>query len=151
MEAFTHTVKRSATRLSRQGTRSSARLKGRNSTVIHEPAPIEPEIGQKKRKPGYLYEDNTAELPVKRAKHSDDQANVLVQTNGTTDVSDRPPVDLVLSENVVVDYLGQPADVVAEGSAAAGAPQDELAESKGFFANLGGLRAAFGLGGSGSE
>ena len=141
-------VKKNAPRLSRQGTRSSARLRGQGSTVIHEPTPIQPEIKQAKRKRGSLGEDNTVELPKKRAKRSDDQADVPAQENSAT-FSNTPPVDLVLSKNVVVDHLGQPADIVAEGSAVVDPPKDEPTKPRGFFPQLGDLRVAFGLGGSG--
>lgn len=129
--------------MSRQGTRSSARLRGRNSTVIHEPTPIEPEIKQAKRKRGWLDEDNTVELPKKRAKRSDDQADALVQENGAT-------ADPVVSENVVIDHLGQPTDVVAGGDVVVDPPKGEPTKPRGFFPQLGDLRVVFGLGGSGS-
>lgn len=148
-EASTLAVKRNAPRLSRQGTRSSARLKGRNSAVIHEPTLIEPVVRQTKRKRESLDEDKAVELPKKRARHSDDQTDALVQADGAT-ASDSPPVGLVLSENVTVDHLEQPADVLAEGSAIANPSNDEPAKSRGFLPRLEDLRVVFGLGGSGS-
>lgn len=148
-EASTSALKKIAPRLSRQGTRSSARLRGQGSKIVREPTPIEPGVRQTKRKRKSLDEDKTAELPKKRTKRSDDQTNALVQANCST-VSDSPPADLVLSENVIVDHPGEPTDVVAEGGVVAGPPKDELAKPRGFFPRLEDLRAVFGLGGSGS-
>lgn len=148
-ESSTPSVKRNAPRLSRQGTRSSARLRGQGSRVTHEPTPIEPEIKQTKRKREPLDEEKVVEHPKKRAKRSDDQTNDLVQANSTT-VSDGPSVDLVLSKNVTADRLEQPVDVLTEESVVAGSSKDKPAKSSGFLPRLEDLRAVFGLGGSGS-
>jgi len=142
-ETSSPVIKRNAPRLSRQGTRSSARLRGQNSTVIHEPTPLEPEIKRAKRKRGSLGEDDTVGLPEKRVKRSDDQADVPVQENSAT-------FNNTLREGAIVDHLEQHVNIVAEGSAVADPPKDEPTKPKGFFPQLGDLRAVFGMGGSGS-
>ena len=138
-------MKRKAPRLSRQGTRSSARLRGQNSTVVHGPTPIEPETKQAKRKRGSLEDDNAAELPKKRAKRSDDQTAAPMQEDSVT-LSDSPPVDLGSNENADVDHLGQPVD--DEGSGVADPPEGEPAKPRGFFL-LGNMPILFAMGGSG--
>jgi hypothetical protein len=142
-------VERKRLRLSRRGTRSSARIRGKNPTDIHEPTPIESGIKQVKRKRGSLDEDNAAELARKRAKLSDDQTNVPVRANSITP-SDTPPVDPVSSENGTVDHLEQPPNVVVGGGTVVGLSRDEPSKPRGFLPQLKDLRILFGLGGSGS-
>jgi hypothetical protein len=141
-------VKRKAPRLSRRGTRSSARLRGQNPTDIHEPTPIEPETKQMKRKREPLDEDDADELS-KRARRSDNQTSVPARANSAT-TSDSPPVDLISSENVTVDHREQSVNVVVEGSTVASPSKDEPSKPRRFFPQLEDLQIIFGLGGSGS-
>jgi len=128
----TPVVKKKIPRLPRQGTRSSARLRGRDPTVTHEPTPIEPKKKQTKRKRGPDGEGNPAELPKKRGKGTDDQTDTPPQV-GTSTPSGDLAVDLAPSESVTADHHEQPADVVAEGDAVAGPSEYESYRLPRFF------------------
>jgi len=145
----TPVVKRKTPRLSRQGTRSSARLRGQDSPAIHGPTPIEPEIKQAKRKRESDDVDDPIELPEKRTKRADDQTDAPVQVCNTI-ANDGPPLDPVSNENVVGDHIEQPVNVVSEESAIASPSKDESSKPSGLSLQMENLRVVFGLGGSGS-
>ena len=149
VDPSTPVVKGKAPRLSRQGTRSSARLRGQTSMITHEPTPTEPKIKQAKRKRESDDEGNVIGPPMKRDKGADDQTDAPVQANGTT-TSDTLPDDLVLNDSNVTISHEQRADVVAEGNALGGPSKGEPPRPRGFFLRLEDLRVVFGLGGSGS-
>lgn len=72
----------------KQGTRTSARLRGRNPTATREPARTEPEVKQTKRKRGLGDEGTnkgtTAALPKKQVKVADDQTDTPTRDESTT-------------------------------------------------------------------
>ncbi|KAF9647645.1 hypothetical protein BDM02DRAFT_3116737 [Thelephora ganbajun] len=150
VDPSTPVAKRKAPRLSRQGTRSSVRLRRQNSTATHEPTPIEPEINQTKRKRESDDEGNTVGLPMKRAKRANEQTDDPAQV-GSTAISSSQVTGLAPGdENVIVDHLEQSSNFVAEEGMVAGPSKDESSDSRSFFSRIEDLRIVFGLGDSGS-
>lgn len=125
VDSCTPAANKKAPRLYRQGTRSSARLKVENPTATYEPTQLEPEVKQTKRErelDDEVTNEDTTELPKKRAKLADDQVDTPLQTETTT-TSDIPPVEL--SEDATDGDLKQSAGFTAEGSMAPGPPENE--------------------------
>ena len=100
----------------KQGTRSSARIRGKNQKAIPEPAPapIKSKNKREKRKQEPDGKNNVAELPEKKPR-LDEEEETPVQADVTAP-SDGQPVDLSSNENATADYLEQSADVQAEDS-----------------------------------
>ena len=105
-------TKKKAPQPPKQGTRASARLKGRNPSVVQDPAPIKPENKRARRKREVDNEDKVVELPKKRTKRPKDQAGTSAQADTTS--SDDQSADLVPNENIPADRPEEPADAVTD-------------------------------------
>lgn len=111
-------VKKKAPQPPRQGTRASARLKGKNPSAIQDPAPIKPENKQARRKREADNEEKAVELPKKKTKRPEDQTDTPAQADAATP-SGGQPADLASSENVTADRPKEPSDAEADEGAVA--------------------------------
>lgn len=113
----------------KQGTRASARIRGRNPTVAPEPTPVEPtpieptpieptpiepkdKGGKRKRGPGDKGKDKAVEPPEKRPRSPDNQAETSAGA-GVTIPNDGKPDDPVSNKSATADQVGQPTDDAA--------------------------------------
>lgn len=122
-------VRKKTAQSTRQGTRSSARLRGKNVTAAHDEPVAKAEVKRTKRAREADTDKKTTELPEKRAKRADDRTDAPAQAEATT--SDNPSADPVPSEDDTVDDPEQPDDTQSEESEEA--DEDQLVTKSRFY------------------